>query len=211
MTELKRLQQQYPGMFDRGLTRYVAESFQEAGMVPQALALLEYDLEEHPRSGKAAVAVAEAYLKMGDRARARRNFELALQAKEEQVDNAVVSRRLEYVAALDAPARADLSGEWSGTLWTDDGQTDTLTMVFKSRGADYEGTLVDTLGLIPAGTQTQDAVRTGDEFAFTCKIPLKGGLLIRVTLSIQGGTMKGRWVDVQGGDSGPVEVARSIR
>ena len=105
----------------------------------------------------------------------------------------------------------DLSGEWSGTLWTGDGQADTVTMVLKSRGADYEGTLGDTLGLIPAGTQTQSAVRTGEEFAFTVKIPLEGGTLIRVTLSIQGGAMKGRWVDVRGGNGGPVEVARAIR
>jgi len=50
-------------------------------------------------------------MKTGDLARARRHFELALQAKEEQVDAAVVNRRLEYLAALDEPARADLSGQ----------------------------------------------------------------------------------------------------
>ena len=209
--ELKRLKREYPGMFDRSWIGYLAESFQEAGMIPHARALLEYDLQEHPRSGKAALALAEAYLKAGDRVQARRNFELALQATEEPVDKTAVRQRLQYIAALDKPDRTDLSGEWSGTLWTGDGQADTVTMVLKSRGADYEGTLGDTLGLIPAGTQTQSAVRTGEEFAFTVKIPLEGGTLIRVTLSIQGGAMKGRWLDVRGGNGGPVEVARAIR
>jgi len=96
-------------------------------------------------------------------------------------------------------------------MWTSDGQTDLVIMVLEKRGTGYEGTLADTLGLIPAGTETRDAVRTGDELAFTFRIPLEGGMVIRVSLSMQGGAMKGRWVDVKGGNSGPVELTRSIR
>lgn len=206
--ELKGLKRKYPGMFERGWLGYFAETFQEAGLTPHAIALLEYDLEEHPRSGKAAFAAAEALLSSGDRARARRFFELSLQATEEQVDKAVVEGRLAYISALAKPVPADLSGEWFGMLWTNDGQTDTLTMVLKSGGAKYEGTLVDSLGLIPAGTEMQDAVRAGNEFTFNVKIPLEGGMLVRVTLSIQGETMKGGWMDPQHGNSGSVEFVR---
>ena len=50
-------------------------------------------------------------MKRGDRARARRNFELALQATEEQVYAAVVSRRVEYLTAQGAlEASAKLVG-----------------------------------------------------------------------------------------------------
>jgi hypothetical protein len=207
--ELDRLKRENPGLFERNWVGFFAESLQDAGMMAEALALLEADLGEHPRSGKAALAVAEACLKTGDRMQAKRNFELALKATEEVVDAAVVNRRLEYLAALDQPARADLSGTWSGTMWTNDGQIDLVTMVLEKRGAGYEGTLADTRGLIPGGTKTGDAVRTGNELAFSFKIPLEGGMVIRVSLTVQGGTMKGRWEDVKGGNSGPVEMAWS--
>jgi hypothetical protein len=39
--------------------------------------------------------MAEACLKMGERAKARRRFELAVEAVEEQVDAAIINRRLE--------------------------------------------------------------------------------------------------------------------
>ena len=205
--DLDRLRQEQPGLFERDWIGFLAESFQDAGMMPEAVALLEFDLGEHQSSGKAALAVAEARLKTGDRAQAMRNFELALKATDDQVDAALVNRRLEYLAALDQPARADLSGRWSGTMWTDDGRADLVTMVLEKRGAGCIGTLADTLGLIPAGTKTGDALRKGDALAYSLRIPIEGGMEIQVSLTIQGRTMKGRWQDVRGGSSGPVEMA----
>jgi tetratricopeptide (TPR) repeat protein len=96
---LDRLRQAPPGLFERDGIRVVASSCIEAGMTAQALALFESGLRHHPRSGKAAVAVAEACLKTGDRAKARRHFELALEAAEEKADAAITSRRLDCVAA----------------------------------------------------------------------------------------------------------------
>jgi hypothetical protein len=90
-------------------------------MLPQALALFESDLRDHPRSGKAAVAVAEACVKTGPFA------------------------------------------------WT------------------------------------------GGELAFSFTIPLQGGMEIRTRLTVQGATLKGRWEDVKGGNSGPVEMALGLR
>jgi hypothetical protein len=201
--ELDRLRREHPGFFERDWIGFVASSFMDAGMLPQALALLESDLRDQPRSGKAAVMVAEASLKTGDRAKARRHFELALEAAEEKVDAATTSRRLEYVAALDRRAPADLAGTWSGALWTNDGQIDLVTMVIEKRDAGYEATLADTLGLIPAGTKTGPFAWTGGELTFTFTIPLEGGMTIRTCLTVQGATLKGRWEDVKGSNSGP--------
>ncbi len=211
VNELDRLRRENPGLFVRDWIGYFASSFLEAGMMPQALALFEADLRDHPRSGKAAVAVAEACLKTGDRAKARRHFELALEAAEEKVDAAIANRRLEYLAALDRPAPADLAGTWSGVMWTDDDQIDLVTMVLEKRGTGYEATLTDTLGLIPAGTKSGPFAWTGGELAFSFTIPLQGGMEIRTRLTVQGATLKGRWEDVKGANSGPVELALAPR
>jgi CubicO group peptidase (beta-lactamase class C family) len=211
VNELDRLRRENPGLFVRDWVGYFASSFLEAGMMPQALALLEADLRDHPRSGKAAVAVAEACLKTGDRAKARRHFELALDAAEEKVDAAVAKRRLEYLAALHQPAPADLAGTWSGVMWTNDEQIDLVAMAVEKRGAGYEATLADSLGLIPAGTKTGPFAWTGGEVAFSFTIPLEGGMEIRTRLAVQGATLKGRWEDVKHGNSGPVELALAPR
>jgi hypothetical protein len=171
------------------------------------LAILEFDWERNPNSGSAAFAAAEAYLTTGDRTRARNYFEKALKATEEKVDAAAVEKRLAFIAALEMPTLADLSGEWSGMLWNQ-GRTDDLTMVLKRRDGGYEGTIADKLGLIPAGTELLEAVRTGDEFTHSIKIPLQGGMLVRVTMKIEGAAMRGRWLDVRGGNSGPLEFVR---
>jgi hypothetical protein len=68
-----------------------------------------------------------------------------------------------------------------------------------------------SLGLIPAGTKTSPFVWTGGELAFSFTIPLEGGMTIRTRLTAQGATLKGRWEDVQGGNSGPVELALAPR
>jgi CubicO group peptidase (beta-lactamase class C family) len=211
VNELDRLRREHPGLFERDWIGFFASSFLEAGMMPQALALFESDLRDHPRSGRAAVAVAEACVKTGDRAKAKSHFELALEAAEEKVDAAITNRRLEYLAALDRPAPADLAGTWSGVMWVNDGQIDLVTMVIEKRGPGYEATLSDTLGLIPDGTKTGPFAWTGGELAFSFTIPLQGGMDIRTRLTRQGATLKGRWEDVKGGNSGPVELALAPR
>lgn len=50
-SQLKELTRKYPVMFDRDIISFLVESFQEADMSHQALAILEINLEEHPRSG----------------------------------------------------------------------------------------------------------------------------------------------------------------
>ena len=62
---------------------------------------------------------------------------------------------------------------------------------------------------IPAGTKTGPFVWTGGELTFSFTIPLEGGMDIRTRLTAQGATLKGRWEDVKGAKSGPVELARA--
>jgi hypothetical protein len=96
-------------------------------------------------------------------------------------------------------------------MWTHDEQIDLVTMVIEKRGAGYDATLADTLGLIPAGTKTGPFAWTGGELAFSFTIPLEGGMDIRTRLTVQGATLKGRWEDAKGGNSGPVELALALR
>ena len=82
VNDLDRLRRAHPGLFERGWIRFVASAFLEAGMMPQALALFESDLRDHPQSGRAAVMVAEACVKTGDRARlltSARSWEVCLE------------------------------------------------------------------------------------------------------------------------------------
>jgi hypothetical protein len=96
-------------------------------------------------------------------------------------------------------------------MWVNDGQIDLVTVVLEKRDAGYEATLADTLGLIPAGTKTGPFAWTGGELAFSFTIPLQGGMDIRTRLTVQGATLRGRWEDVRGGNSGPVELALAPR
>ena len=50
-------------------------------------------------------------------------------------------------------------------------------------------------------------LRTGDGLAFSFTIPLQGGTEIRTRLTMEGATLKGRWEDAKGRNSGPVEMA----
>ena len=208
VNELKELRLKNPDLFKSGWINYFAECFQNADMIPRALALFEFNSEDNPRSGTAALSAAEGYMKTGDMAKAKRFFERALSASEEKVDTASVAGRLEYIAALDRPIPADLSGEWFGKLWTNDGSTDNLTMVLKKVGVQYDGTVFDKLGLIPAGTVLQNAVRTGEKLSFSCDIPLEGGMHVELTMTLAGETMKGRWTAAQSGTGGAVEFVR---
>jgi len=121
VNDLDRLRRDNPGLVEHDWIGFVASSFMDAGMLPQALALFETDLRDHPRSGQAAVAVAEACVKTGP------------------------------------------------FVWT------------------------------------------GGELASAFTIPLQGGMEIRTRLTAQGATLKGRWEDVKGGNSGPVELALTPR
>ena len=50
-------------------------------------------------------------------------------------------------------------------------------------------------------------VRRHFELALSFTIPFQGGMNIRTRLTMQGATLKGRWEDAKGGNSGPVEMA----
>jgi len=105
--ELKGLTQKYPKMFDRDIINFLVESFQEADLSGQALAILQFILKERPRSGSAQLELAKAYLTKGDLTKARRCLKKAKQAKEDKVEPAVIDWHLEYIQGLEKPTKLE--------------------------------------------------------------------------------------------------------
>ena len=132
--------------------------------------------EEHPRSGSAALAVAEGLPEDGRSGAGQAQLRAGpVRPRKSKSITAVVAGRLEYIAALDKPVPADLSGEWFGDAVDERRPDRHPDHGPQNGGANYEGTLVDKLGLIPAGTQLLDAVRTGDNSRSPARSPSKAG------------------------------------
>jgi CubicO group peptidase (beta-lactamase class C family) len=104
---LKSLMNAHPGVFDRDATGFLIETFQEAGLNPVAIALLEFNAGENPRSGSAQVNLARAYLLKGDGTRARSILEKARAATEDKVEPAVIEWNMEHAAALENPVKLE--------------------------------------------------------------------------------------------------------
>jgi thiol-disulfide isomerase/thioredoxin len=51
----------------------------QRGKLPEAMALLQWNVEQHPKSGNVYDSLGEAYIKAGDRARALGNYEKSLE------------------------------------------------------------------------------------------------------------------------------------
>ncbi len=105
--ELKGLMGKNPGIFDRDAIAFLAETLLEAGLAPQAIALLDSNAREHPRSGSAQADLGKLYLAQGDRIRARKAFELARAAEEDKVEPSVIEWNLADIAALEKPIALD--------------------------------------------------------------------------------------------------------
>jgi CubicO group peptidase (beta-lactamase class C family) len=105
--ELKGLMGKNPGVFDRDAIGFLAETLLEAGLAPQAIALLESNAREHPRSGSAQADLGKVYLAQGDRTRARKAFETARAAEEDKVEASVIEWNLEDIRALDHPLKLE--------------------------------------------------------------------------------------------------------
>ncbi|MDD8026401.1 MAG: serine hydrolase [Acidobacteriota bacterium] len=90
--KLKGLMRKYPKTFDQDVIGFLAESFQDADMFPQALAILRFDLKEHPRSGSSQ-AVMDWHLEY------RRGLEKPKQLEEDYLKKIAGNygpRRLEF-------------------------------------------------------------------------------------------------------------------
>lgn len=117
---LDDLKRSYPEAFTPDMLNFVLEVFQgEANLTPQVIALLEYNLSEHPKSGKALLDLARAYLAAGDADKARLCLDQAGKAEEDKVEPAIIDWNLAHAQALKKPEKLEeeymkrLAGDYS--------------------------------------------------------------------------------------------------
>ena len=113
------------------------------------------------------------------------------------------------IIPLAAQPASDISGIWAGKAGLNDGGTDSLTVTLKKDGKKYAGTIVDELGLAPEGTALKDVILQGNNLKLSFQAKENIEILdIKVSLTISGDTMTGRWEDAVHGTGGSVELAR---
>jgi CubicO group peptidase (beta-lactamase class C family) len=105
LDELPKLSRKYPGPLSADDVSYVAYVLNEEKLTAETIALLEYNVREHPQSGSARLELARAYLEAGQRAPAKAELEKAREAIEDKVEPGIINWNLEYLRALDNPAR----------------------------------------------------------------------------------------------------------
>jgi CubicO group peptidase (beta-lactamase class C family) len=108
---LKSLMDKNPGIFDRYAMGFLSDIFLQENLMPQAVALLEFNAEEHPLSGTAKLELARAYILTGNKEKAKLLLEETRAAAEDKVEPRIVDWNLEYLRALAEPfsiAAADL-------------------------------------------------------------------------------------------------------
>jgi len=117
LAELKRA---HPEVFTPQSLDFLVGVFQGEGtMGPQVLALLEFNLSEHPKSGKAHLDLARAHLAAGDAGKARSYLDRAGKADEDKVEQAAIDWNLAHVQALEKPVELEpeymqkLAGDYS--------------------------------------------------------------------------------------------------
>ncbi len=103
-------------------------------------------------------------------------------------------------------AAPDWSGTWVGKAVVGTFE-DPMTLVLKASGKTYAGTLQDEAGQIPAGTEIKD-VRVLPKNVMKFSFQTSNGSVVEMTVTVDGETMKGEWVDAGHGEQGPVELAR---
>jgi len=116
---------------------------------------------------------------------------------------------LAVIIPLAALPASDISGIWTGKAGMNDGGTDPLTVTLKKDGKKYAGTIVDEMGLMPEGTALKDVSLQGNNLKLSFQAKENTTIMIiKVSLTINGETMTGRWEDEEHGSGGSVELAR---
>ena len=104
---LPGLMKQHPENFTPERIRAIGGLFEEQEMFAEAVALYEFNLTEHPRSGRAMSDLARAHLGAGDHERAKKLYRQSLSAPEDSVDAAGVEWAMDYIKALEEPVPLD--------------------------------------------------------------------------------------------------------
>lgn len=101
--QLSDLKRNNPKKITPDYIRFLAETFGQENMLPEALALLEFNLKEQPQSGRALADLGEAYIRNNDLKQARIYLERAREAKEDKPESATIEWSLGYIKALENP------------------------------------------------------------------------------------------------------------
>jgi hypothetical protein len=116
---------------------------------------------------------------------------------------------LGWMIPLAAQSTPEISGIWIGKAEMNGGGMDALTVTLKKDGKSFSGTIVDEMGLMPEGTAVKDIVLKGDKLTFGFQAKENTNIMeIKVSLTIGGDKMTGRWEDSQSGTGGGVELSR---
>ena len=105
--KLPDLKKENPKKFTPGNIRSLANTFSRENRLPEALALLEFNLKEQPQSGRALADLAEAYIRKNDQEQAKIFLERAREAKEDKPESAVLEWSLGYFKALESPLQLE--------------------------------------------------------------------------------------------------------
>jgi CubicO group peptidase (beta-lactamase class C family) len=105
--QLSDLRKKHPEKIAPDYIRSLANTFNEENMLPEALALLEFNLKERPQSGRALADLGEAYLWKNDLKQARIFLERARDAKEDKPEAAALEWSLGYIKALENPLQLE--------------------------------------------------------------------------------------------------------
>ena len=96
-----------PDVFNHDMIGFLVETFQEENLTPQVMALLAFNLKQHPQSGSALLELAKAYLVSKDKNQARIYLEKAQEAKEDKVEASLIKWNLEYIQGVDKPVKLE--------------------------------------------------------------------------------------------------------
>jgi hypothetical protein len=93
-------------------------------------------------------------------------------------------------------AAPDFVGTWIGKTQVPDGSTDDLTIVIQNKDNVYSGTIVDTLGYAPLGTELKEIKVEKNEMSF--QFFIVDGSLIVCRVALKDETLTGAWTNAEG-------------
>jgi len=107
------------------------------------------------------------------------------------------------ILPFSAASATNPSGTWLGTAEIPDYGVDELTLVLKKDDSSYTGTIIDTLGFWPEGSEIEDVKIESDLLTFSSKI-MEGSMLIIFRLTIEGDKLSGELENTTMGGSVPI-------
>lgn len=103
--ELPELAKKFPDAFSKDGIGFLTEISDGTDKQPGMVALLQFYVKAHPRSGQAQLGLAQALFQTGDHRQARIYLRKAGRAKEDKVQPFIIKWNLQYIKALDKPVK----------------------------------------------------------------------------------------------------------